>query len=53
MFKIVDYSGDVVETGFISYGAAWSWIYQHYTNAAIKELELKVIRKEEKDEQTE
>lgn len=49
-YKIIDYAGDTLEKGFVSYGAAWHWIYQRYTSAAIKELEVKVIREEEKDE---
>lgn len=53
MFKIIDYAGDVLQDGFVSYGAAWNWIYQRYTNAVIKELEVKVIREEEEDEQSE
>ena len=52
-YKIVDYAGDTLERGFASYGAAWYWIYQRYTSAAIKELEVKVIREEEEDEQSE
>ena len=47
MFKIIDYAGDAVKSGFVSFGSAWYWIYQNYTKEIINELEFKVIREEE------
>lgn len=41
-YKIVDYKGETVNNGFVSYESAWKWIYENYTNEAIRELEFKV-----------
>lgn len=52
-YKVIDYAGDIVESGFVSYGSAWHWLYQNYTSIALKELEFKVVREEVEDEQSE
>ena len=52
MFKIIDYAGDVLATGFKSEVSAWYWLVQNYSKEAIKEMEFNV-RKEEEDAKSE
>ena len=50
-YAIVDYAGEVVKDCFGSAAAAYNFLYMTYSVDFIKEMEFKVIRKEEEDEQ--
>ena len=53
MFKVIDYAGETVKDGFGSAAAAYNFLYITYSVDFIKEMWFRVIREEEKDEQSE
>lgn len=53
MYKIIDYAGERVVGGFKLAAAAYGWLYDTYSVDFIHEMQMKVVREEEEDEQSE
>ena len=53
MFKVIDYAGERVVGGFKLAAVAYEWLYASYSVDFIHEMQMKVIREEENDEQSE
>ena len=45
-YKIIDFEGETVESGFVSYTAAWLWMHDLFTDKHIKNMEYKIIRED-------
>ena len=52
-YKVIDYAGETVKSGFMTVGATYNFLYITYSVDFIKEMGFKVIREEEEDEQSE
>ena len=52
MFKIVDYAGETLTNGFPSSEAAYRYLYISYSADFIHEMQFRVKREEEEDEQS-
>lgn len=53
MFKIIDHKNETVKDGFKTSGDGWVWLRWRFSEAFIKNMEFKVVREEEEDEQSE
>lgn len=49
-YKVVDYNDETVMDGFSTEGSAWNWIYSAFTKDCIKDIGLKVVKEDKKDE---
>lgn len=52
-YAIVDYAGETLKDGFDSCERAYSYLSLSFSPAFIHEMQFKVVREEEKDEQSE
>ena len=53
MFKIIDYAGEIIKDDFSSAEKAYSYLSLSFSPAFIHEMQFKVVREEEEDDQSE
>lgn len=48
-YKVIDYEGEIMNSGFSTPGSAWNWIHSAFTPAFITDMNIHVV-KEDKDD---
>lgn len=49
-YKVIDYEGETMKSGFSTPGSAWNWIHSSFTPAFITDMNIHVVKEEDNND---